>query len=784
MRKFRSFCNSKHLRVFAFAWLAVVVGILGALVCIIPGSKVETDILALLPAGVAPENVRPRVAAITQRVNNQLVFLVSSAKGSEGARAANFFFKELQTFSELQDVEGPVTSEQQQAYGKFFFTYRAQLLDEATCAKLSSPEDYARHILGQIYSPFSGVSSAEIANDPLLLTRARQISASSNFQFKDGWIAATDAEGRVWYFITAELSKTSFNLTTTRPLVERLDALDVSLSREFPGAAVLRHGALFYSDYAANSAARDISTIGLGSLVGIVVLLLLFFRSVRPLLLTLLSMAVGFAAGTLALLGLFGNAHIITLTLGISVVGLSLDYAIHYLAGHAFDPEGESSFAVLGRLFPSLAMALFTTVLAYSMLLLAPFPALQQLAVFAASGLSAAFLTVVLWFPFLSRKSVRRGGQGLFEGPVAGWLRLWRENKFLRYGLPAFLVVVSGGSVFWATVDDDIARLQGFPERFRENERQIAALSGQGNSPSFFIVHADTPEATLVSLERLGCLLEQGVGDKFRGTGRLSLQLASLARQREVFALVSAAYPKVAAVLREADIPVSEKSPYAFAPLLPGDWLRSPVSRGYRLLWFQDAVSGKDATALPFSKRPAMAVLPVRTSDNLAMHALATQVPGAHWINQRADFSRVFAVHRYQLTCFLGVALVLIALLFSIRFGLRDGLRNTLPILLAVGSAFGALTLAGEPLNLFALLALILVLGIGIDYTLFLSNPHGHPGSILRAVFVAALTTQLTFGMLAFSETPVISTFGILLATGIFTAFLLAPLAQPVARHN
>ncbi|NQF21772.1 hypothetical protein FCI58_21840, partial [Enterobacter hormaechei] len=81
-------------------------------------------------------------------------------------------------------------------------------------------------------------------------------------------------------------------------------------------------------------------------------------------------------------------------------------------------------------------------------------------------------------------------------------------------------------------------------------------------------------------------------------------------------------------------------------------------------------------------------------------------------------------------------------------------------------------------------LALVLVLGIGINYTLFFSNPRGTPLTSMLAITLAMMTTLLTLGMLVFSTTQAISSFGIVLVSGIFTAFLLAPLAMPSNKEN
>ena len=125
----------------------------------------------------------------------------------------------------------------------------------------------------------------------------------------------------------------------------------------------------------------------------------------------------------------------------------------------------------------------------------------------------------------------------------------------------------------------------------------------------------------------------------------------------------------------------------------------------------------------------------------------------------------------------LALALLFIALSYVLRLGLKAGLRSVTPSALSLAVALATLGWLGASLNLFALLALTLVLGIGINYTLFFSNPKGTPLTSLLAVSLAMMTTLLTLGMLVFSSTSAISSFGVVLCSGIFSAFLISPLA-------
>src|SRR5262249_10881846 len=81
------------------------------------------------------------------------------------------------------------------------------------------------------------------------------------------------------------------------------------------------------------------------------------------------------------------------------------------------------------------------------------------------------------------------------------------------------------------------------------------------------------------------------------------------------------------------------------------------------------------------------------------------------------------------------------------------------------------------PINLFTLLALWLVLGLGIDYGIFIrhgqssSEAASTPTAIL-SVTLSACTTLLAFGTLAFSATPFIRTIGLTLLCAIMLSWL------------
>jgi len=196
------------------------------------------------------------------------------------------------------------------------------------------------------------------------------------------------------------------------------------------------------------------------------------------------------------------------------------------------------------------------------------------------------------------------------------------------------------------------------------------------------------------------------------------------------------------------------------------DWLASPLSEGWRLLWLS-LPDGRSSVLVPIGG----------VKNSAALQQLASQQVGVSWVDRKASYDELFRFWRTLLSGLLALALLLITGSYMLRLGVKAGMRSALPSWLSLAAALATLGWIGASLNLFALLALILVLGIGINYTLFFSNPRGTPLTSMLAVTLAMMTTLLTLGMLVFSSTAAISGFGTVLCSGIFCAFLLAPLA-------
>jgi predicted exporter len=198
------------------------------------------------------------------------------------------------------------------------------------------------------------------------------------------------------------------------------------------------------------------------------------------------------------------------------------------------------------------------------------------------------------------------------------------------------------------------------------------------------------------------------------------------------------------------------------------DWLGHPVSAQFGNLWLDTSGTERASIILLYGLR-----------DAAALNAALSGFPTVAVINKAIEMSSLFGQYRQRVTWVLAGAYLVILLGLSLRYGLRRSAVLLIPPVFAGTLALTLISMTGNTLNLFNLLALILVLGIGIDFTLFLAEASGDLQSTMFAITLSALTTMLSFGLLSLSSTYAVHSFGITVLIGIAIAYLLSPLVIP-----
>ncbi|HHX8440287.1 TPA: MMPL family transporter [Vibrio diabolicus] len=755
---------------FALVWLNLVV-LAGALLLKqwvwSAESPIETNILKLLPKNQQNPVAEQAFESVSASMSDKVIFVITAPDKNALFAAATEFDKGLRQSNHFRDVVGKISPQEQQAWASYYFKHRFQLLTPEQRERLSkNPEQQVQNVIQSLYNPFSGVTGQELQNDPFLLFRdylSQVTQQSSSFRLDNGYLSV-EKDGAQYLLITAELKDSPYSLTG-QLAVPDIQALEQSVAQKY-GAKVAHTGVLFYANFGTQSAKSEISTIGVFSLLGIIALLVLVFRSVMPLSLALLSITIGLLVALSVTTWIFGKVHLFSLVFGASLIGVSIDYAFHYLterlaAGNEWDSEQG-----LKHIFIAITLGLITSLIGYLGMLVAPFPGLQQLALFSSIGLIAAYITVVAWYPILARNPSRSISNLPGQSLLAKWLTLWNQPR-IKVGLPMLCVVASGFFLLQLNYDDDIRLLQTMPKDLKQQETLITTLSGMQSSQQMLVVTADDDESLMKKLESLTPTLEAWKADStIESYQSLSRYLSSVERQQQDYQLIRDLYATQSSPLTSGlGLSKKPKMDADFIPVTVEQYLQNPVSAPVRFLHL-GKIKGKSATVVVLNQ----------LQDSAVVKAFAKSQSDVVYLNKAEEISTLFGEYRIKIIELLAAASALIFLVLIKRYGLQHSWRVLLPSLIACACGLATAVAMGTTLNLFNLLGLVLILGIGIDYTLFFAE-KARSVSTLLAITLSAMTTVLSFGLLSLSQTHAIHSFGITVLSGIFVAWLLSPIA-------
>ncbi|GLQ46741.1 membrane protein [Dyella lipolytica] len=768
------------LRAGWFAVATLLMILLGAWLLFGRGrSPIQTDLLAMLPA--TERNPLAEVAAqrLAHANGDRVILLVAHADDDRAKAAARELGHALAQDSVFASVTAELPPFDLQQLVTPYLAHRFMLLTDADRTALAQPGYNPAQALAQrVNEPFVTGVGTRLQDDPfgwLQHWMDQQPWSRSPLVPEDNLLTAHRDDGS-YVLVTATLNGSSYDDVIQRRALSAMDQAERTIERDQPGTRVLRTGALFYAAAARAGAEHDVHMVGLISTIGIALLLLGVFRSPGPLLLAFLSTGVGVVAATTVSVLVFGQIYLLTLVFGAALLGEAVDYSIQYLSARANAGDAWEPRAGLRQVRPALLLALGTSLLGYALLGLVPFSALRQMACFAMTGMTVACLSVFWLLPALLQRSAKPLSAVSVRGALALQNLISRLASGYRGALLAavlLLLAIPG----WRQLrhDDDVHLLVAPPAALAAQEAQIRDITGLGNGTQFYLVQGVDEEQVLQREEALEQRL-QGMVDAGQLQGWLGLagMVPSLQRQHANQALLAPLFAQPdrmrqwlsGAGFRSEDMERWMQS-WPGAPLTLQAWLKSPLATPFRYLWMGDDTHAGAASL----------VLPQGDAQSTLLQRAAADLPGVTLVDKPASISDLFGRYRRYASLWLLAAIVLIVPVFAWRYGLRDVPRVLAPPVLGIGFTLAMLGYLQQPLTLFHWMALMLVLGVGANYAVFLREGEPHvthrPGAMYASVLLSAMTALLSFGLLALSSMPALRDFGLTLLLGIgFTALL------------
>ena len=291
-------CRQTMTRVLATLWLVIVIlagGYLG--VRITHGLHFSTDLMALLPQEEQDKARQHSNDITTQALARRVVLMVGDKDKTVARQVATNMTRQLVASGLFDMTTDNFDKSQLQQLGSLYYPYRAGLLSDKDRALLKSGDGQtiARRALSQVYGVVGFANAKLLHGDPFLLLPSFLTSLplpQSRLTLDDGMLSLQD-NGTTWILVAGQLKGEPFALETQKQVAVVYDSA-VKAQRELhPDSQILHLGAVFFAKAGAEQAMGETSTIGIASTLGTILLIIVMFRAVRPLLLSLLVIGVG-----------------------------------------------------------------------------------------------------------------------------------------------------------------------------------------------------------------------------------------------------------------------------------------------------------------------------------------------------------------------------------------------------------------------------------------------------------------------------------------------------------
>ncbi|RDL24802.1 MMPL family transporter [Pseudomonas jessenii] len=735
------------------------------------GAPLSANLMELVP-GTDPDALELRAEQRMQEpLNREMLVLVGHADRQQAVAMAQTLGEQWQASGLFEKVQWNLQADLPALRTQLLQGRLAMLSASDRQLLIEHPDAFIQQRVQALFDPFSGFSLVPSQDDWLGLTARIQNSQPQHgavqLDIGSGALVA-DADGKSWVLLRARTTGNAFDMNLPLQVADLLKHSRDQAAKS--DVQLLAASGLLYAASGQQQATREMTWVGGGATVGILLLLLLAFRRWRVLL-AFVPVLVGMLFGAVACVALFGHMHVMTLVLGSSLIGVAVDYPLHYLS-KSWSLKPWRSWPALRLTLPGLTLSLITSAIGYLALAWTPFPALTQIAVFSAAGLLGAYLSAVCLLPALLKNVELRPAQWPLH--LAKRLVNLREKLLERICTPILLVLLIAfcvGGLVQLQSKNDIRQWVGAPQQLTDEAQTIARITGYQPTSQFFLVRAANQQELLARQAALSERLEQLVNlDKLQGFLALD-QLVSPPSQQEQVRQALNKLPQFWQPLLDLGVPVTalqnelqQLQRLSFEDIDAA--LVGPLGEPYRTLWLGSTEEGVAAIT---------SLQGLNNSSLLRVQAL--DLPGVVLVDRLGELNSVFAATQISAAELKLASCVLIVLVLILPFGLGGALRIvTLPLLAALCS-LASLGWLGQPLTLFSLFGLLLVTAISVDYAILMREQVGGAAVSLLGTLLAAVTTWLSFGLLAVSSTPAVSNFGLSVSLGLAFSFMLAPWA-------
>jgi uncharacterized protein len=658
----------------------------------------------------------------------------------------------------------------------------------ALSEQISSPaiEEALHADFVQLNSPAGIAMKKQIQQDPLgiskfLFKKLHSLQAPFSMNMSDGFFLSKD--GRSCLII----AESRLDLTKSNAALKVKEKLDAAFKTGLvPGVQAQLIGSLPHTLANALSIKRDLQILPPVAAVLLLILLLVTLKSPRALFIFAIPMAaIPTAIGLFAIF--IGHINGIALCFGVVLLGIADDYGIPIFLALSRDPEKREQ--ILGNLKKPLGLGYLTTAAVFFVLLFSEVPVQRQMAMLALTGITLALLFAWLIVPTIVPTTGKKTKRISISNRIPLPPPLLRNISIL-----VWISLLVAGLLAWPNLhyNGDLRALDVPDRTVISAEQSFRDTWGQRGEQAFVVASGKTLDEALEKNSLIFKTLQENNAASFQSIAPI---LPSVAEQKKHLAawkeFWKAARPDFDARFQQ----MAEQSGFAkdgFAPffqwldrepgfLVPDSILPGPLKSLTDTLIHPPGERHGDGT----TSKKFLIMTTVTLEKNLlaALMSLEQQNKEITLLANQKWQGQVENLLRRDISILSLAATIITIVITMISFPHPKAIAA---ILAPVASALCAMSVysfltTGE-LNMMHLLMGILVIGISVDYGIFIvCSRLAKVSTISRStVSICAASTLFGFGVLSFATHPALHSLGMTVLVGIGAAWPTALLVSPV----
>ncbi|MGB5217454.1 MAG: MMPL family transporter [Smithella sp.] len=633
----------------------------------------------------------------------------------------------------------------------------------------------------QALEQLEGIGRGEmIAKDPLgfsgiILKQMSALLPANKAQFYQGQLISEDGKNAL---IIAKIKGSGTDTETATRIEKLLEDCQKYLAGNGNHYKLTATGAYRVALDNETTAKSDMQMAMTLTTLGIALLLIVAFP--RPLigLLALLPSTVGAIVALFVCSFLFESMSILAIGFGSAIMAFTVDLGIAYLL-FLDQPHATYGKDVAREVWSAEFLAVLTTVGSFLLLLISDFKILAQIGVFSALGIAFALLFVHLVFPkiFPAMPPATKPGNPMLLNAVKKIAAPapWKLIAAIVFGLAMLFFAKPVFNV-------DMNSMNSMSAATMSADRKMQDVWGNLSGRCYVFLEASDMNQLRGKNDQLANWLADDVRQKKLSSPLLPTAL--FPSQETAVKNIEAwrAFwhkDRLAAFKRDLDTAARENgfAPNAFEPL----WkiIHQENSGTFEIPEKYFDMLGITRSANGYTQLSLLAAAKNYNAEDffgrISRSGLA-KIFDADLFNKRlGDFLKNLFL---EIAIIISIGLVLITFLYFLDWQLS--LAVLAPIVFALFATLGTMKIIGHPLDIPGIMLWIVIMGMGDDYAVYyichyqrhFDEKRPAMDTIKLAIFLAALTTLIGFGVLALADHALLRSIGIVSFLGIIYSLI------------